>query len=1184
MKTYANPERSIPEDIPLSEDEIAEINDINNSIFTLYFEKEAKVTLEDILRKYIQIRRRINARGVPFGLVNNRLYLGDDKILIPYLIGSTILNYHIPVNSSMLVSVHTLRPGLIITDDLLLKLVAFDGKPLDLEELLFELDVERVKTVRIVHIRDMTTQLEKMAYSVNRADATYLLHTIVAQTSLLSFKEYLSAKNLQLEVRRLHIQLLNFLNSPLSYQLPFLVRILVRNISGVVAKPKLIDRLWNDTIELAEVYLIGSNIVNEIRRSTHHAVGKRTLSLVQAYLEYLDTGNTDKLEAIKCPQISMADMEARKKPSTRKIVARIHEDLKELMGRADVIGHINDWRKKYSATLLQCESDRDIEEEASCVINDGLREKNRWTFYHHLRFISSKVRKFSLLKEEKDTVLGFLEKLQTLKPDEDDFDLNDTEAQLSEHIGKFIQIIRSRYEHDLYQSLDELAHLFKEKAFYKTFVNICKLRKKLRVGLSEGAFPEQRLLLFELDCLLEEMGYVSLRHVASYYEDNGVDLLECIDVMHWCALNLTHDGLYSRQLLDLVGILTDHSYTYAEVTNVLRQVQHNYQHILRQLTLPFEKIQDQVEFDKERLRTVLANMQRFLHDLNSVAYFTDLALSHIEHHIVNIHEPLNSNILPNTKDDDEDNIIHFFHHEDIHSLIGEVESPRSLRALYGGKGSGLVYISYLNIPMPDGFIIPTTIARRRTNEKDDKWLDEMVRHHLSVMEKDISRVRGVEVKFGDSKHPLILAARGGSVFSMPGILSTVLFVGINDDIAETLAKTDPWHAYDSYRRFLASYGNAVWHIDVEKYNLVEEAKSKYGVKYKDALGWEAMKDIVEATKEVFRSEGYGEELDEILKDPYKQLINSVRAVLDSWDHPTTKRYRELKDIRDTWQTAVIIQEMVSGNRRNEPIEKGMDESKASLTGVIPRTRVNKLGVRKCTGEFKFSACGEDLVAGLTTSVSFMPFDELGVYMPMLNRKLNHTVMNLRRFMGTDQEIEFTVDRGVLSVLQTRASEIGANKHSYAFIEPGSESTRGLGIRGSAFRGLAAFDEEDFNELAKQDLSGLKDVDGILMILENPSPQEIPLVLQADGLLASKGGSTSHAAVAVCSIENKDYSAVMSTANLQVDAQKHHAIILDDQGEPEIYINKGDIVSIHGSSGMVFVGSRQIVPTTAIGNA
>jgi pyruvate,orthophosphate dikinase len=406
----------------------------------------------------------------------------------------------------------------------------------------------------------------------------------------------------------------------------------------------------------------------------------------------------------------------------------------------------------------------------------------------------------------------------------------------------------------------------------------------------------------------------------------------------------------------------------------------------------------------------------------------------------------------------------------------------------------------------------------------------------------------------------------------------VLFVGMNDEIATNLATNDPWHAYDSYRRFLASYAEVVWNFDVEAFNLVDQAKERHGVKFKDKLPWEAMREVVESTKDVLRREGFGSQLDEMLDNPRHQLLAAIRAVFDSWNTDTARRYRKLKGICDTWQTAVIVQEMASGNRSNEEIRPGMDESLASLTGVIPCTRVTEFGMRECMGEFKFSACGNDLVGGLTSSATFHRFTDLRSYMPMLDRRLHHTVEILRRFMGTDQEIEFTVERGVLSILQARAAEVGANKTSFAFEEPGTEITHGIGIRGSAFRGLVAFDEADCQKLRTDQRLDGDEVDGILLMRENPSPADIPLVLQVEGLLTSKGGSTSHAAVAINSLEDRNYSAVMSAANTRVNARGHEAVITDDAGAELARIRTGDIVSIHGTKGTVYIGSRPVART------
>jgi pyruvate,orthophosphate dikinase len=447
---------------------------------------------------------------------------------------------------------------------------------------------------------------------------------------------------------------------------------------------------------------------------------------------------------------------------------------------------------------------------------------------------------------------------------------------------------------------------------------------------------------------------------------------------------------------------------------------------------------------------------------------------------------------------------------------------------------------------------------------------------LGILERDIANRDKTAKTFGDPAHPLLLAVRAGSVFSMPGILPTVLFVGINDEIAESMAEQDPWCAYDSYRRFLAIYGQAIWGVDMESYNIVEEIKRRYKAKYKYDLPWEGMKEIAEMTKSILRQEGHGEALEAVLQDPKKQLFTAINAVFQSWDSEAARRYREIKGINNSWQSAAIIQEMALGNRKNKEIRVGMDEMQASLTGVIPRTRVTELGIRTHVGDFKFSAAGEDLVGGLTKSISFRSIDELESFLPMLNRRLRHNVAKLRRFMGTDQEVEFTVENGILSILQSRAAEIGKNQKERAFQDPGEEDAHGIGIRGSAFRGIVAFDKQDLKELSKLDLSLREDVDGVILLLESPAPESIPLILSADALLAAKGGSTSHAAIAINGIENRDYCGVMSASGLQVDAWKKVAVITEKNGDIRHSIQKNDIISIHGMTGNVYVGTRKTI--------
>ncbi|TFG88376.1 MAG: hypothetical protein E4H17_02455 [Gemmatimonadales bacterium] len=201
-------------------------------------------------------------------------------------------------------------------------------------------------------------------------------------------------------------------------------------------------------------------------------------------------------------------------------------------------------------------------------------------------------------------------------------------------------------------------------------------------------------------------------------------------------------------------------------------------------------------------------------------------------------------------------------------------------------------------------------------------------------------------------------------------------------------------------------------------------------------------------------------------------------------------------------------------------------------------------------------------------------------MPMLERRLTHAVAKLRRFMGTDQEIEFTVEEGVLSILQSRSAEIGTEQERLAFAEVGEEATRGIGTRGGGFRGAVAFDDADRQELIGGGLDDRDDVDGVLMVMESPTPEDIPLIITMDGLLAARGGSSSHAAVAINSIEDKSYSAVMSAIGLRVDAKKHETVIVDDYGQVLHRIHKGDILSIHGTTGSVYMGSWPLVQAPA----
>jgi len=1156
----------------MTAEEEMRIGAINKELFSVYQNEVDKDARHNILYKYVRAKQFVAQRAGRFGIVNNRIFITPKQMFIPYLAGDTLIVHKVKEGKTTSVLTLPIAHGTILTDKLLNRVAGVRGDPIELESDLFDFDACRALTVHFRRIQDMVDHLTHINKSANRNEAVYVLRILVARLSLFSFKKYLKTKNLQSEVHNLFKELVRFINMPLSERLPFLVRILVRDFAAVVTKPKLIDQLWNNTIDLSEIHIRGSKIVNELRRSTHHAMGKHTLKLAKAYMKYLDTGETDELAKVGYPVPALADKEARNIEHSKKAVKRIAENLQQLLGISETTARIHDWQLDYNSTLVCCEFGQSLSDELKTAV-EGMQDGNRWMYYHHLRIIKGRILDFIPHLPSAKGIAEKLKNLLKLKPDEDSFDRESTEEELRSCVNKFIQDVGHTFQDDVFNELKNLLAAYDRNEFYTTFERICQQRKSLRDDLGKKAFPEQRLLLFKLDCLLEEMAYLALNQIASEYNEKRVDFSQCLEIIHACVLNLTHDGLHSRQLRDLASMLKNPNMTYYEIRNVVEQIHRNYHHIIQRVISPFEKLRHKIKFNEEELREALANIKRCMHDLNSMAHFTDVARTYIEEEV----EDHTSTVgLGSASPPDAFDIIHLSHREKIKQRVESDNSTLNLRNLYGGKGSGLIYISYLNLPTKDGFILPTSfpLSNAYKNKKDEKIYDEVVKH-LRILENDISKQTGLFKRFGDPDHPLLLAIRGGSVFSMPGMLSTVLFVGMNDEIVNSLAKKNPWCAYDSYRRFLASFGQTVWGLDMESYNIVDKIKQRYKVKYKHDLPWEKMKEIADVTKNILQKEGYGRALEDMLQDPLKQLFTALHAVFDSWNSNAACRYREIKGICDSWQTAAIVQEMAMGNQKSDDIRIGMDETQASLTGVIPRSHVTELGVRTLTGDFKFSAAGDDLVGGLTKSISFKPIGELESLMPMLARRLRHSIAKLRRFMGTDQEIEFTVEHGVLSILQARAAEIGKNQKVTAFKDPGKEATQGIGIRGGAFRGIVTFDKEELEKLRHEDLSERDDVDGLLLVLESPAPEHIPLILSADALLASKGGSTSHAAIAVNGIEKRDYNAVMSATGLQVDSQKREAMIVGKDGIIRYKIRNRDVISIHGTTGSVYIGTRLV---------
>ena len=1153
---------------PFSTLEREHITALNRALLAAYGAQGREDEHKPALRRYLRTMTLLGRRYHMFEIANHRIFRSGDTLIVPYDAHGRLSIYALHDDSEQLITQRRLPHGTLVTDALVSQLAGQQGEVIDIEQAIYHLDVGDMPTIQVARLRDLASLLRRLNNSGSRHEAVYLLRFLVARLCSTSYRGTPGAKNLQPEITQVRHELAEFMNGPFATRLRLPTRILVRNISGLVSQPKLIDEVWQDTIDLSEVHVRGSVISNEIRRSTHHAMGKHTLSLARAYLQWLQTGNAD----FPDPEREVpgpADEDARSSPDVLELVARIVSDLEQLLGSSQISQRLVEWRNTYADELVRCESTNTLQEELESLIGNGIGARNRWVYLHRLRSFMSKASAGAWVADARESFETRLKVLQETLPDEADFPAEEIEFEARSAVDAFCKRIRHDHQDALFFALDELLEFYESGAQYLAFERSCSLRRELEDLVGSGVFNAQRYLLHQLDCILEEMGFFALRHVASGYAEHGVTLEECLRIVHLCAGNLDLDGLYSRELWDLSKMLINPARSASELLDVLEQIQRNYHRLVRRVSEAYEVMAKHLGYGGEEMRAILANFQRTMHDLNSLVHFSDLARTHISHFGDRPMPVQNGGGGENPWD-----FVHLSHLDDIRHRVEKREAV-SLQGRYGGKGSGLIYIAYLGIPTRDGFIIPTVLSRLGLHHSESQRLEQEVLRHVRILENDIADNEGARLRLGDPAAPLLLAVRGGSVFSMPGMLATVVFVGMTEMVAESLAREDEWYAWDAYRRFLVSFTSAVWNLDLEDLGLIEKAKRRYGVSLKTDLPGSAMRDVVEASKTAIREAGYADELEAMLNDAELQLQAAMRSVHASWDGVRACRYRAIKHLSEGWHTAAIVQQMASGNRSNqEEMEPGMDEMGISLTGVIPYTRMQHSGFRAFTGDVKFSACGDDLVGGVTAAKSFEPVQRLHSLAPMLERKLKHISARLRRFLGSDVEIEFTVERGVASVLQARSAQIELQFNPRTFQQAGTPDGRGIGITGGAFRGLVAFDEPDAERLAAILEGGHGDADGVLLVLENPTPDEIPLILSVDGLLAARGGSTSHAAVAVHGIEDKPYSAVLGVADLRVS--EGAATLRSANDETAQIFHAGDLLSIHGQTGEVFLGSREIL--------
>jgi len=502
------------------------------------------------------------------------------------------------------------------------------------------------------------------------------------------------------------------------------------------------------------------------------------------------------------------------------------------------------------------------------------------------------------------------------------------------------------------------------------------------------------------------------------------------------------------------------------------------------------------------------------------------------------------------------------------------EGNGSMRELLGGKGANLAEMTNIGLPVPQGFTI-TTEACTKYYEDGRKINDEIMAEIMYYVER-LELITGK--KFGDKENPLLVSVRSGARASMPGMMDTILNLGLNEDVVEVLAAKsgNPRWAWDCYRRFIQMYSDVVMEVGKKYFEtLIDQMKEARGVTQDVELTAEDLKELAGQ----FKAEYRGKIGAEFPSDPKEQLVGAVKAVFRSWDNPRANVYRRENDIPYSWGTAVNVQSMAFGNMGDD-----------CGTGVA-FTRNPATGEKKLFGEFLTNAQGEDVVAGVRTP---MPISEMADKFPEAFEQFQKVCQILEEHYRDMQDMEFTVENGKLYMLQTRNGKRTApaalkiacdlvdegmidRKKAVAMIEPRTLDTllhpqfdadalkaaqpigKALAASPGAACGKIVFSAEDAKAWAAR---GEK----VVLVRLETSPEDIEGMMSAQGILTVRGGMTSHAAVVA---RGMGTCCVSGCTEIKMDEENKQFTLAGKT------FHEGDYLSLDGSTGKIYDG---IIPT------
>lgn len=690
-----------------------------------------------------------------------------------------------------------------------------------------------------------------------------------------------------------------------------------------------------------------------------------------------------------------------------------------------------------------------------------------------------------------------------------------------------------------------------------------------------GQYREAKFEAMGLTFRLEGIASVIVSNIISEINTDyftGKTLKDIYSVIQLLREGLSLDGIYDQgfdsNLKMFQYSLTSGSFTIRQYINIFQFMETSVKEIINKYFIqPYERLLNIIipqylvhgksDAEDNHRKVVVQKSEVFYRELLSSAFlvhsvdnFIGRTLSNLRKQITDLSDPEIQSLM--TYDPDL-----------VLSPIYRETPVIDNQVFLGSKGYFLKKLYLNKFPVPPGFVITTEIFRRINSilkiPSLNNEIDSLVNKHITELEN----LTGL--KYGDPEKPLLLSVRSGAAISMPGVMSTFLNVGLNDEITENLSKqyNYGWTSWDCYRRLLQTWGMSygIGRNDFDE--IMIDYKQKYNIVQKSGFSPDMMKEISFAYKKLLSDNGIPFET-----DPHMQVRKAIISVFNSWNTPRAKVYREHMQIAEEWGTAVIVQQMILGNIHKE-----------SGSGVLfTHDAQDNLSVINLTGDFSFLTQGEDIVAGLVNTLpvsenqrqkyySNSPFSLESAF-PKIYHKLKEIAHDLIETHGFGhQEIEFTFETSEpedLYILQTRDMAILKQDTIEIFASPEKKMKRvgsGIGIGKKVLNGVVVFDIEDLLQLKNND----PDKKAIL-VRPDTVPDDIEIIFECEGLLTAKGGATSHAAVTAATLGK---TGVVGCHDMIVFEKEKKCIINGN------LFHSFDLIAIDGNKGVIYKGNYPV---------